>query len=398
MLIHLLREWVLGHYAGFRRYLWITGVVLLPLIYATAIGGFWIHWDRLGQFSAQAMAQWLDALPFFTSPLSRNFLRGGVSDRLFSLFVFVHIGLPLLVVFACWVHVQRLALPRALPRRTLMAGTALALLALALALPVQSQDPADLAAAPRDLAFDWLLLFVHPLAQAVSPVLAWVLVAAALAGLIALPFLGARPGAPVAVVDAAHCNGCGRCVDDCPYAAISLAPHPNQRAGARLAQVRPEQCASCGICAGSCPSSTPFRKARTLVSGIDMPGQTVSALREALRRGLAAGRRRVVIGCDHGAQVHSLSRPDTVSLSLPCIANLPPAFVEYALRNGASGVVIAGCRSGGCEFRLGERWMAERLAGEREPRLHQGTPARWHTVWADAGEEARLRAAVERLT
>jgi coenzyme F420-reducing hydrogenase delta subunit len=109
----------------------------------------------------------------------------------------------------------------------------------------------------------------------------------------------------------------------------------------------------------------------------------------------------VVVGCDHGAQVRSLARQDTVSLSLPCIANLPPAFVEYALRSGASGVVIAGCRSGGCEFRLGQRWMAERLAGEREPHLREevreGARARWHTVWADAGEEARLRAAVELL-
>jgi coenzyme F420-reducing hydrogenase delta subunit len=118
-------------------------------------------------------------------------------------------------------------------------------------------------------------------------------------------------------------------------------------------------------------------------------------LRERLQQGLAAGRRRVVFGCDHGARVDTLRSPSVLALSLPCVANLPPSFVEYALRQGASEVVVAGCREGGCEFRLGPQWMAQRLHGAREPHLRPSVPARWRTVWADAGEEARLRAAVE---
>lgn len=397
MLLHLLREWVLGHHAGFRRYLWITGVVLLPLAYASAIGGFWIHWDRLGQFSAQATAEWLDALPFLASPLARNFLRGGVSDRLFSLFVFVHLGLPLLLVFACWAHVQRLARPQAFPRRALAVGTTLVLVLLAFALPVRSQGPADLAWAPQELSFDWLLLFLHPLVEGTSAGFAWGLLAVALLGLATLPFANRRPAPPVAVVDPANCNGCGRCVDDCPYAAITLVPHPGRRAGVQLAQVRAQQCASCGICAGACPSSTPFRKTEALVTGIDLPQQTIAALREQLRNGLARGARRVVIGCDHGARVDALPAQAAVALSLPCVANLPPAFIEYALRSGASGVVVAGCREGGCEFRLGPRWMEQRLAGEREPHLRKEIPPRWRTVQADAGEEARLLEALEAI-
>jgi ferredoxin/coenzyme F420-reducing hydrogenase delta subunit len=397
LLLHLAREWLLRHYAGIRRYLWITGVALAPLVYAIAIGGFWIHWDRLGQFSALASAEWLDALPVFASPLARNFLQGAVSDRLFSLFVFMHLGLPLLLVFGGWVHVQRLARPRHLPRLGLALGSALLLILLACVLPVRSQGPADLATAPQNLSFDWLLLFVHPLVQATSAGATWALLALALAVLIALPFLSARRTAPVALVDPVNCSGCGRCVDDCPYAAVSLAPHPLHRAGAQIAQVRAPQCIGCGICAGACPSSTPFRKTAALVSGIDLPQQPIAALRERLRQGLGAGARRVVIGCDHGARVDLLAAQDTATLSLPCVANLPPAFVEYALRAGASAVVIAGCREGGCEFRLGPQWMAQRLAGEREPHLRPDVPPRWHTVWADAGEEARLRDAVEAL-
>lgn len=393
MLLHLVRECMLRHERGFRRYAWTTGVVLLPLAYASAIGGFWLHWDRLGQYSAQATAEWLDALPFLASPLARNFLDGAVSDRLFSLFVFVHLGLPLLLVFVAWAHVQRLARPAVFPRRALAAGTLLALLALAFALPVQGQGAAELGSAPQRLALDWLLLFVHPLADVTSAEATWFLLAAALAGLLVLPLLSPRQPVPVARVDADNCNGCGRCVQDCPFAAITLVPHPRGR-GVELAQVQASLCASCGICAGACPSSTPFRKRERLVTGIDLPQAPVDALRHRLQEGLAAGRTQVVFGCAHGAALPQGRH--VLALPLPCIAQLPPSFVEYAVRAGARDVVVAGCREGGCEFRLGPQWMDQRLRGAREPHLRPGVPAsRWRAVRADAGEEARLRALVE---
>ena len=50
---------------------------------------------------------------------------------------------------------------------------------------------------------------------------------------------------------------------------------------------------------------------------------------------------------------------------------LPPAFVEYALRNGADGVVVTGCHEGDCAYRLGGAWTDQRLAGEREPHLRR---------------------------
>jgi ferredoxin/coenzyme F420-reducing hydrogenase delta subunit len=394
LLLHLAREWALRHERGFRRYAWITGVVLLPLAWAGAIGGFWLHWDRLGQFSAQATAEWLDALPFLASPLARNFLDGAVSDRLFSLFVFVHLGLPLLLVFAAWAHVQRLSRPAMFPRAGLAAGTTLALLLLAFVLPVRGQGAAELATAPQQLQLDWLLLFLHPLVEATSAQVTWALLAAVLGGLLVLPLLSPRFTAPAAVVDPAHCSGCGRCVADCPYEAITLVPHPLRRAGVQLARVTPALCASCGICAGACPSSTPFRKRERLATGIDLPQAPVDALRQRLQDGLAAGPRRVVFGCEHGA---GLPRETGVlALVMPCVAQLPPAFVEYAIRQGATDVLVAGCREGGCEFRLGPQWMRERLQGEREPHLREGVPAqRWRTVWADEGEDARVRSVLE---
>lgn len=407
MLAHLLREWLFGHWGGFRRFAWLTGVPLLLLAFVSAIGGFWLNWDQLGQFSANATAEWLDWLPLFGSPLTRNFLdAAAVTDRLFSLFVFIHLGVPLLLVFGLWFHIQRISRAAVFPPRALAGGSCAMLIALALVQPVMSQAPADLSRVPGALAYDWLLLFIHPLVQASSAGTVWLLLALALATLFALPFVPPRVApVPVAVVDPGNCNGCRRCFDDCPYAAVTMVPHPNRRSGRQMAQVNADLCASCGICVGACPSSTPFRGsgsvAHELVTGIDMPSAPIGALRRQLRQALAVphGEARIVVfGCDRGARVATLAAPDVAPFSLMCTGMLPPSFVEYALRDGAAAVLVSGCREAGCEFRLGQRWSAARLAATREPHLRASVPReRLATVWADAGDEAALRAAIEQL-
>jgi len=399
---HLLREWLHGRYTGFRRFSWLTGVPLVVFAFVSAIGGFWLHWDRLGQFSAIATAEWFDALPLLAAPLARNFLTAdAVNDRLFSLFVFVHIGVPLLLVFGLWFHIQRITRAAVFPPRALALGGVAVLMALSIGSPVASHAPANLATVPADLALDWILLFLHPLSYATSAGVTWWLVGGSLLLLTALPFLPQPARAPVAQVDPANCNGCRRCFADCPYAAVTMVPHPLRRVGKELAQVDADLCASCGICAGACPSSTPFRSATELVTGIDMPQLPVGALRRRLNEGLASSTAEqpiVVFGCDRGARVERLAGRDVVAFSLICTGMLPPSFVEYALRDGAAGVLVSGCAEGGCEFRLGQRWAAERLRGQREPHLRATVPAdRLAVAWADAADPAALDRALDAL-
>jgi coenzyme F420-reducing hydrogenase delta subunit len=96
--------------------------------------------------------------------------------------------------------------------------------------------------------------------------------------------------------------------------------------------------------------------------------------------------------------VHRLAATDVLSLNLLCTGQLPPSFIEYALRDGADGVLIGACAPGGCEFRLGSRWTAERIAGTREPHLRDSVPReRVALAWADSGEDAALADALAAL-
>lgn len=399
--LHIVREWLHGHARGVRRFHWLTGVPLVVFSFVSAIGGFWLGWDQLGQYSALATAEWLDALPLLGAPLARNFLSAhAVSDRLFSLLIFVHVGVPLLLMFGLWFHIQRLAHVAVLPPRALTLGIIGTLAALALVQPVLSHAPAIMDQVPASVRLDWLLLWLHPLTDATSRAFTWTLIGGMALLLFALPFLPQPRRAAVAVVDANHCSGCRRCFADCPYAAITMVPHP-ARTGRMLAQVDADLCVSCGICAGACPSSTPFRGAQALHTGIDMPQLPVDLLRQRVRADLAASPTRTTVvayTCEHGAHSATLPGANVSTHRLLCAGQLPPSFVEYALRNGAAGVLIATCREGGCAFRLGQRWTAQRLDRLREPHLRAHAPTeRIERIEAGPGDEHLLDEALRRL-
>ena len=116
MLLHMARHWAFDHYRGFRWFSWVSGLVLLWLVYVAGINGYMLPWDRLAKFTVIATAEWLDWLPVFNGTLVRNFIfEENVSDRLFSLLSFIHIGVPLAILALLWVHTQRVPQARTSP-------------------------------------------------------------------------------------------------------------------------------------------------------------------------------------------------------------------------------------------------------------------------------------------
>lgn len=383
MVLHLLRELILGRYRGARWFTWVTGVLLIWMIYAAGINGYWMAWDTLAQYSTVAIVEWFDWLPIFGEPMSQSFVSNDVlNDRFFTLISFAHVTIPLLIVFLLWVHIMRISYPVVNPGRGLAVGVLLSMLALALVQPAVSQGPADMGIEPRNIGVDWFYLFVLPLLDVWSAGPVWALVIGFSILLTVLPWLPTRhKQIPIAEVNLKECSGCWRCAADCPYEAVVMQPRSDGLHFPEEAVVVPDRCVSCGICAGACPSSTPFRSEATYSSGIDMPSLPMAGLREAMNDHLAkleGDARVMVFGCDNAANIEELRSKNTAVISLPCIAMLQPTFIEYALReHRVDGVFISGCREDDCYHRMGIQWEKQRLAGEREPRL-RGRVAREH--------------------
>jgi hypothetical protein len=162
MLLHLARHFCFDHYRSFRAFSWITGVLVMWLVYASGVNGYMLPWDRLAQFVLTATAEWFDALPPFRGVLVRNFVfPEAITDRFFTLPVPAHWHPARGARGAVGAHPARPARENAAAaldhdREHRHAGRPVA--------PRRPSQPgkADLAAYPQSLEFDWFYLAVYP--------------------------------------------------------------------------------------------------------------------------------------------------------------------------------------------------------------------------------------------
>ncbi|MDH3691015.1 MAG: hydrogenase iron-sulfur subunit, partial [Gammaproteobacteria bacterium] len=396
MVLHLLREYIKERMRGARSFSWVTGLALLWFVFASGISGYWVVWDKFAQYIAIATTEWLDSLGIFAEPIARNFLHDTtLSGRFFTLMVFIHIAVPLILLFLLWVHIQRCTHPKVNPPLGLAAGTLAMLLCLSLAFPAVSQGPVNLNQVPSVVSLDWFYLGLYPLLDRYSGQFLWSLLIGGTLALAILPWVPYRRRQPAAVVDLDNCNGCNRCAADCPFSAVTMGPRTDGKPFEHQAVVNPNLCVSCGICVGACPTSTPFRRRTELVPGIDLPTLPIREVREQTLKVCAelnGDVRILVFGCTHGPNLQALQAQGTAIVSLNCIAMLPPAFIDLVVsRNHADGVFLTGCRQGDCHYRLGLKWMEQRINGERDPFLRKRAPReRIVQFWGGAAQQKKL--------
>ena len=406
--LHMVREFIFDRYRDVRWFTWFLGVPILWFLLFSGISGYWLVWDQLAQYIAIASMEWLDWLGIFGEPIANNFLTPeSLGDRFFTLLVFMHIFAPLILLFLMWFHVLRVSRPKINPPRGLAISITLTLVVLSLVKPALSHGPANLATTPTVLNFDWYYMMFYPLYEEWGSGALWGAAVTVTLLLAAMPWLPPLRKPRAARVDLSKCNGCTRCFEDCPFNAVIMAPRTDGRPFQQEAVVDESLCTSCGICVGACPISTPFRHTEELATGIDLPDLPLVKLRELTNKAMeklksepANGNPQIIVfGCDHGADISLIEQPGVVSINLPCIAMLPPSFIDYVLsREGPDGVLLAGCRQCDCFSRLGDHWMRERLEGNRDPKLRKRVPReRMKTSWAARTDRKVLEADLEKL-
>lgn len=391
--LHLSREFIFDRYRDVRWFTWVLGVPILWLLVFSGISGYWMVWDQLAQYIAIASMEWIDWLGIFGEHVANNFLtRGSLGDRFFTLLIFMHIFAPLMLLFLMWFHVLRVSRPKIKPPRGLAVGVTLMLFAIALVKPAVSHPPADLGTTPVTVNLDWFFMLFYPLFENWGPGSLWGIALTVTLLSAAMPWLPPMRLPRPAVVDLGKCNGCTRCYADCPFNAVVMQPRTDGRPFKEEAVVDGDLCTACGICVGACPISTPFRNTEELATGIDLPDLSLAKMRDLTNKAMAKLKggndgeqpRVLVFGCDHGIDINLIEQPGVTGFSLPCIAMLPPSFIDYALsREGPDGVLLVGCRECDCYSRLGDHWMRDRINGFRDPELRKRVPRdRFRTTWA----------------
>ena len=399
MMLHLVREYLLDRYHGARWFAWFTGVPLIWMVFSSGITGYWLVWDELAQYLAIGTAEWLDFLGIFGQSIARNFLNPvALTDRFFTLLIFIHIAVPLFLLFAMWIHILRINRADTNPPRQLVIGSGLMLVALSLIHPAMSHPPADLGKATGVLNPDWYFMALYPLYDIKGPAIAWATAIGATLFLSVMPWMAfRRKRSAAAVVSPPNCNGCGNCASDCPFGAVVIRPRQDGSKHREIAVMQPDLCTGCGICVASCNKSNPFMRGDPHETGIDLPDfafDLVVKRASARSHGLVGNSRVLVLGCDHGAVLDHLKGASVGVLSLHCTGMVAPSLIDYVLnKNLVDGVLVTGCRPGECFHRLGPEWTELRLAGERVPKLRGSVSRdRVRLFWAASTEIKALAA------
>ncbi len=351
--VHALRMFAQGRSWGPRALAWLSGLVLLFVIYVCGWTGYVMIWDAQAQALAVEGARFLDVIPIFSEPIARTFVgERPLPAAFFFLNLFLHIALPIGVAVILWIHVARVARPALLPPRPLLWGLVGLLLALSVVLPAPLGPRADLFRLPPKVDLDVFYSFWVPVSRAMSPGAVWIALAA-VGGALALVPVATRPRRELlpkpSVVEERLCTGCNQCALDCPYDAISMIVRTDGREGL-VARVDPDLCVSCGICTGSC---APMGVGPPLRTGRDQ----LREIKAYLADHVFVPTDLIVVACERGAGRAADPGELGASTLIPvtCAGNLHTSAIEFLVRSGAGGVLVAACPPRDCWSREGPK-------------------------------------------
>ncbi|MDJ0791750.1 MAG: 4Fe-4S binding protein [Acidimicrobiia bacterium] len=357
--LHGWRAFVQDRFRGARWLAWVTGIVMLAMLWVIGVTGYWLLWDEraqaLNEILISALRGTASGLDFLLDSLLTPAAGSGWP---FLLIVFlIHLFLSIAVGGFLVIHVIRLTPRQWFPPKawTVTAGGVLVLLSLVW--PVGLLPAFDGARIPASFPIDPFYLFLFPLGLNFSP---WVVFGAlTLLGVAvaALPLLGRSTTPPAIVIDEDRCTGCTLCVADCPYGALEMIPREDGK-HRQLAVLVPDRCVSCGVCIGSCTDDALSLPEES----IDETMATVVAL--AVRE----DGRRIVVGCERHLD-HAQGDPSVHIVPVNCAGVIHPHLAERALDAGVADIQIVGCAPADCANRFGNTYDQERLDRSRVPRL-----------------------------
>lgn len=186
------------------------------------------------------------------------------------------------------------------------------------------------------------------------------------------------------------CDGCRLCEEVCPYGRIEVKDN--------IAVVDELTCSGCGSCAAVCPRGA-------LQPRLSTDSQVLAQVQAATQD---IKETPLIIGfschwCSYAAAdlagTQGVSYPTNIrNIRVMCAGRVNPSFVLEALKGGADGVLVAGCRFGECHYIAGNIKAQQRMDILKKVLDDIGIdPRRVRTAWVAASEGEKFAGEVSRF-
>lgn len=194
-----------------------------------------------------------------------------------------------------------------------------------------------------------------------------------------------------------NCDGCGICIDKCPYGAILyIEHHENDLQGSCPIKIDKALCEGCGICVSSCPRGG-------VVIDEYRPDKIRAQLMSIVKTYRAQARKIepliVAFCCNWGSYMAAdtagvLKRqysPNVIIIRINCTGILHQNIILEALQKGVDGVMILGCRMGECKYRQGDYHAANRVPSIKALLKRRGiNPERLMCGWISSADGLKI--------
>ena len=193
-----------------------------------------------------------------------------------------------------------------------------------------------------------------------------------------------------------RCRGCARCVEVCPFGAVALA---DGAAPPALARIEPALCRGCYLCTAVCPT-------KAAVASALSPQWRGSRLEDAFHVAAAVAppaEPYVVLACQRraGGLEAAVDRPGAHAeiIRFRCVGQIDAGMLLELYRQGARGILVAGCLSERCRFGSGARLAAEQVERARSILSLLGEdPRRIECDWSPGRAQDPLAVPIRHLT
>lgn len=361
---HVLRLIVEGKTWGPRTLAWVSGVILMVVLYISAATGFVMVWDLFGQMFVLAGARMIDLFPFFPVPQVMTFSgHKELPPSFFFINLFLHVALPLAMIFGIWIHTAKIARSRWFPIKPIFIFLTLGFIILGLIWRAPLEQKADFLLLPGPVKSDFFYGFWLPLSQKSSALWSALFWGFLFIFFISIPWW-LRPKKNIrdqkSKDNPLTCLGCEQCSKDCPYEAIEMVPRRQGKGSPIVAQVIRDNCVVCGLCSGSCSTYSIGPNER---SGREQ----LARMRELIEHSVQIKSGAVIFCINNSSMEEKFKKViDLPLFPIPCVGDLHPRVVEL-LQKKFKKLYIISCPERNCRSKEGPYLLKERLFNSRPP-------------------------------